>query len=267
MNNHDVYAIELPGLMLILEVFNGIHMWNFKNEQERIEILLFIYKYIHNILTISNEEVKEDKSKKLMRDICVYSLLYLNSASALLRIVSLGNAELQFSMQNESNWTALEMGSSPDLLVIFGMRILMRLLPLRGSIIEDMDQLSPLEQMIYTQPKQRDTLKIIPIVANYMAYPFNRRFSVLACRLLRRFAIEFQSSLTACLDLEPDQVRMLFLQRLRDELESEDLKISILDFVNACIDKQPGLTEAFFKVINSQFNYFLLNIFLFKGFL
>jgi nuclear pore complex protein Nup188 len=54
--------------------------------------------------------------------------------------------------------------------------------------------------------------------------------------------------LSACLDLEPDQIRMMFLQRLRDDLESEDLKISILDFVHSCIDRQPGLTEAFFKV-------------------
>lgn len=248
LNLHDIYAVELPGLIFIIrEVFNGIHSWNFKNEQERMDILLFIFEYIHDILTIPNDIVKEDSSKRLLRDICVYSILYLDNASALLRFVALGNAGLQAFMENESNWFAAS-DSNLNLLVLHAMRILMQSLRLKGSIVQNMDALSPLEQMIYTQPKQRDTLKIIPIVANYMAYPFNRRFSVLSCRLLRRFAIEFQSSLTACLDLEPDQVRMMFLQRLRDELESEDLKVSILDFVNACIDKQPGLTEAFFRV-------------------
>jgi nuclear pore complex protein Nup188 len=243
-----VYAIELPGLIFIVrEVFNGVHTWSFKNEQERMEILQFVYEYVHDILTTSNEIIKDDDSKRLMRDICVYSLLYLDNASALLRFVAIGNPGLQAFMENESNWF-IASETNLNLLVLHAMRILMQTLRLKGSVVQNIDLLSPLEQMIYTQPKQRDTLKIIPIVANYMAYPFNRRFSVLSCRLLRRFAIEFQSSLTACLDLEPDQVRMMFLQRLRDELETEDLKISILDFVNACIDKQPGLTEAFFKV-------------------
>jgi nuclear pore complex protein Nup188 len=241
--------VELPGLLfMIREVFNTIHSWYFENEQEKMEMMLFVFEYVHDILTVPAEIIKEDDSKRLLRNICVYSLLYLDNSAALLRFVAVGNPGLQCFMENETNWF-IASESSLNLLVLHSMRILMQSLRLKGSIVQNVEVLSPLEQMIYTQPKQRDTLKIIPIVANYMSYPFNRRFSVLSCRLLRRFAIEFQSSLTACLDLEPDQLRMMFLQRLRDELESEDLKISILDFVNACIDKQPGLTEAFFKVI------------------
>ncbi len=195
---------------------------------------------------LPNETVKEVDSKRLLRDICSYSLLFSENSTALLRFIAVGNAGLQCFMENESNWfVAAE--SSLNLLVIFAMRILMQSLRLKGSIVQDIEVLTPLEKMIYTQPKQRDTLKIIPIVANYMSYAFNKKFSILSCRLLQRFAIEFQSSLTACLDLEPDQIRMIFLQRLRDELEDVDLKICILDFVSACIDKQPGLTEAFFK--------------------
>lgn len=256
----DIYAIELPGLLFIIrEVFNNIHTWHFENEQDRMEILLFVFEYVHDILTTPNEVIKEDTSKKLLRDICVYSLLYLENASSLLRYVAIGNPGLQNFMENESNWFVAA-DSDLNLLVLNAMRILMQTLRLKESVTHNMDILAPLEQMIYTQPKQRDALKIIPIVANYTTYPFNRRFSVLSCRLLRRFAIEFQSSLTACLDLEPDQIRMMFLQRLRDDLESEDLKISILDFVNACIDKQPGLTEAFFKVTYEQdmrYNFFI----------
>jgi nuclear pore complex protein Nup188 len=248
----DVYAIELPGLLLIVrEVFNNIHTWYFENEQERMEILLFVFEYVHDILSIPNEVIKEDLSKKLLRDICVYSLLYLDNASSLLRYVAIGNAALQNFMENESNWF-FAADSQLNLLVINAMRILMQTLRLKETVAQNMEMLAPLEQMIYTQPKQRDALKIIPIVANYTTYSFNRRFAVLSCRLLRRFAIEFQSSLSACLDLEADQIRMMFLQRLRDDLESDDLKISILDFVNACIDKQPGLTEAFFKVSYEQ---------------
>lgn len=217
-----------------------------------MDIFIFVFEYLHDILTMPSDLLMNDPSRKLLRNVCVYSLLNLEQSVALLKYVSIGNpALLSNFIENETNWfTASD--SNLNLLVLNAMRILMQILRLKESISDHMDVLTPLEQLIYTQPRQRDTLKIIPIVTNYTTYPFNRRFAVLSCRLLRRFAIEFQSSLSACLDMEPDQIRMLFLQRLRDDLESEDLKLAVLDLVNACIDKQPGLTEAFFKVTYEQ---------------
>lgn len=55
-------------------------------------------------------------------------------------------------------------------------------------------------------------------------------------------------SLFASLDMTSYQVRVMFLERLRDENESTELKIAILEFVATCVGKQPGLTEAFFKL-------------------
>lgn len=54
----------------------------------------------------------------------------------------------------------------------------------------------------------------------------------------------------ASLELEPDQLRMIFLQRLRDNFESEELKEAIIDFIIAGIKTQAGLTEAFFTGIS-----------------
>lgn len=203
---------------------------------------------------IPNEVAKEDKGKNLLRNVCLHSLLNSEAAVVLLKYVAIGNpALLSNFVDNETNWFAAT-DSGVNLLVLNAMRILMQIMKLKETIATDLETLTPLEQLIYTQPKQRDTLKIIPIVTSYMTYPFNPRFSVLSCKLLRRFAIEFQSSLSACLDMEPDQIRMMFLQRLRDNLESENLKIAVLELVNACVDKQPGLTEAFFKVTYDQTN-------------
>lgn len=123
----------------------------------------------------------------------------------------------------------------------------MQVLRLRSKVFKD-DQLSPLESVIYTQPKKLDNLRIIRVVTSYMGNIFNNNLPLLACRLLRRFAIEFQMSMLACLDMEPDQIRLMFLQRLRDEMESDELKVNIIEFVEACINKQPGLTEVFFKI-------------------
>lgn len=148
-------------------------------------------------------------------------------------------------MENEINWIS---GSNLGMnyIVQLSMTILMHVLRLKYVI--EPGEATPIESLIYTQPKQWDTLRIIPMVCSYMENIFNRHLPTLSCRLLKRFAIEFQLSLLACLDMEADQIRIMFLNRLRDSLESEDLKKAILEFVDSCVDKQPGLTEAFFKV-------------------
>lgn len=150
-------------------------------------------------------------------------------------------------MMNDPNWiTASQSGI--NVLVQRSMTILMQVLRLRYKVFKDDRQLSPLESIIYTQPKKLDNLRIIRVVTSYMGNIFNHNLPLLACRLLRRFAIEFQMSMLACLDMEPDQIRVMFLQRLQDEMESDDLKVNIIEFVEACINKQPGLTEVFFKI-------------------
>lgn len=146
-------------------------------------------------------------------------------------------------MQNETNWMTTQR-SSFNLLVQLSMTILMYILRLRYRLNEKPGtQLSPLENVIYAHPKH-----IIPVVTGYMRNIFNRRLPILTCRLLRRFAIEFQMSLFACLDMVPSQLRTTFLERLDNELECDELKIGVLEFVEACIEKQPGMTEAFFKI-------------------
>lgn len=163
------------------------------------------------------------------------------------RIVALGNGHIEEIMQNESNWMTAE-NTSFNLLVRLAMTIFMHILRLRNRVADTTEStgesaLSPLENVIYSHPKH-----VIPVVTGYMRNIFNRRLPILSCLLLRRFAIEFQMSLLACLDIEPSQIRATFLERLENELESDQLKIAVLEFVEACINKQPGMTEAFFKI-------------------
>lgn len=55
-------------------------------------------------------------------------------------------------------------------------------------------------------------------------------------------------SLFASLDMTAYQVRAMFLERLREEFETKELKVAILEFVATCVGKQPGLSEAFFMM-------------------
>lgn len=59
-------------------------------------------------------------------------------------------------------------------------------------------------------------------------------------------------SLFASLEMTAYQVRVMFLDRLRDKYETTELKIAILQFVTTCIGSQPGLTEAFFNVCHEK---------------
>lgn len=176
----------------------------------------------------------------------------------------MGNDFLNTCMQNESNWLTASFAGFHSL-IQQTMKILMKILKLKSEVFNEADispsnNLTPLETLIYTQPKQRDTLRIIPSVTNYMNNTFNSRLPVLACRLLCAFAIEFRMSLLACLDLEPYQIRLTFLMRLCNDMESDNLKMAVIEFVEACINTQPGLTEVFFKVVYKRENRFLPKI-------
>lgn len=56
----------------------------------------------------------------------------------------------------------------------------------------------------------------------------------------------------ALLGLDYDQVQRLFLDRLRDPTEDDDLKLHILDLISTCIFSQHGMTAAFFNVTRSR---------------
>ncbi|EDW02316.1 nucleoporin Nup188 [Drosophila grimshawi] len=240
--------VEIPGLVFLLrDVFPHLHTWHFKSHLDKNKIYFEVLSLICDLFDIigSSSDVKCEQ-RQLLLNVCVYSLLNLDNGLILLRFVGVGNAYVQHTMELETNW----MQQQPHglmMLVRLSMRILMQVLCLKSHVYAA-DTLSPLEALIYTQPKQRDTLRIIPTVCSYMSNIFDRWLPIVSCRLLKRIALEFNMSLLACLDMEADQIRLTFIQKLPDELESDSIKIAILELVEACIGKQPGVTEAFFKV-------------------
>lgn len=244
----NIFSITLPGLVFLLrEIFPYVNSWRFESELKRNKIYIFALQFFKDIL--AEQEVKDVTKANLLRNTCIYNLLNFDNGMVLLKFVAIGNSKLTTITENESNWMSIS-DSGHTFIVQLSMTILMLILKLKKCVLDDSKKLTALETVIYTQPKQRDTLRIIPVVTSYVGNIFNNRIPILSCRLLRRFAMESfdKLSLLACLDLEPDQIRIIFLQRLLDEFENENLKISVLEFVEACIDKQSGLTEAFFNV-------------------
>lgn len=50
------------------------------------------------------------------------------------------------------------------------------------------------------------------------------------------------------MEFENSQLQSFFLEKLRDPLEDEGLKLAIIDLISVSIDYQPGLTAAFFNL-------------------
>lgn len=238
-NFDQATAIELPGLVFLLrEVLPYVHSWRFENEADRQYIILSVLQYLVDVLP---PHAPSMGAQSILRHTCAYSLLNLESGMTILRFVTLGNTAIEERMLHEPNWMTAS-SASYNVLIEKAMMILTRILKQRYTDDEKPTSRAPLEVVIYTQPKY-----VIPVITSYMSNIFDREMPVLACGLLQLFALEFQMPMLACLDMEPAQIRSTFLDRLENELERVDLKMAVIEFVEACINKQLGLTEAFFK--------------------
>ncbi|XP_013176696.1 PREDICTED: nucleoporin NUP188 homolog [Papilio xuthus] len=235
--------IILAGLMLILrEVFPNICGWRYSCGAERRTLLQRCTKFLTSILEIS----KTNKTMTLVKKTCIYSFLYMENALEVLKIISIGNDQLERSLRDDTNWIS-GMGSQYISSMLKCFAIVMFSLRQKSSVVE-VGEVTPLEKLIFAQNKQKDKLKVVPKIASYINHAFNKSLSVLSCRMLKKFADGFQMSLFASLDMTAYQVRVIFLDRLRDPYETIELKKAILEFVATCIGTQPGLTEAFFMM-------------------
>lgn len=97
-----------------------------------------------------------------------------------------GNDHLERMIQNETNWIT---GTGPQYISTMQkcMAVLMLALRLKSTVIKA-GELTPLEHLIFTQNKQRDSLKVVPRVASYINHAFNKSLPELSCRLLKIFA-------------------------------------------------------------------------------
>ncbi|CAK1544490.1 unnamed protein product [Leptosia nina] len=237
-----VTEILLPGLVLLLrEVFPNVYGWRYRTVTERRSLIEKCSMFFTSVL----HQIDKTPSAVTLRKTCVYGLLNTENALELLKIVSIGNESLERLIHEDTNWVS---GSAYQYTFTLQRCIAIIIFALRDKALVGEATVSPLEQLIFAQNKQVDSLKVVPNITGYINHAFNSSLATLSCRLLKKFANGFQMSLFALLDMTAHQVRVIFLDRLRDEYETIELKVAVLEFVETCIDKQPGLTEAFFMM-------------------
>lgn len=97
-----------------------------------------------------------------------------------------GNDQLDKLMYDEASWVS---GSGVHYLTTTqqSLAVLMKVLSLK-SHVSGPNEMSPLEQLVFAQNKQRDPLKVVPKITSYINHVFNGNLAMLSCRLLNRFA-------------------------------------------------------------------------------
>lgn len=89
MQKKNLFQVEIPGLIFLLrEVFPHMHAWRFRNPDEKNKIYAEIMGFICDILdavTLVTSKDKKNRTKRLLRDICVYSLLNSDNGFVLLK--------------------------------------------------------------------------------------------------------------------------------------------------------------------------------------
>ncbi|CAD6201471.1 GSCOCG00000272001-RA-CDS [Cotesia congregata] len=242
-----MYNMEIPGMVFLLQgVLPKLDSWYFTSETERIELWLKSMSCIHHALDVNLP--KNDPRKKLQL-VVAYSLLYLEPRHALLKLVRTGERNLRNQMMNESDWI-----SGKGFKVIESVRLALslvnRLLMFRQSLGLSDDERSPLEVALYTSPSLPTGLLIVPTIVNYLYVEFSPSLQAMAVSLLKKFAQGFSMSLLVCMGMDGTSIRVTFASRLMSPTCSAKVKVTILELVAVCLERQPGLTEALFNIMH-----------------
>ncbi|XP_071443608.1 nucleoporin NUP188 [Hetaerina americana] len=247
-NSETDPTILFGGLTFVIrEVFPCYLTWHYQNPLDSNFIGRKCLLIFHKILTADLASLETEKNlMNTVRKMCVYSLLNCDSGMTLLRIVATGDQFIQSLMEQQTSWIGGQGGEFINM-VQLSLSVLNRVFMLKAAV-QDKKQHSLIELEIYGPPSWNNGLKLVLVVAYYIYHRFNPTLPTLAVKLLKRFAKEFPVSLLACFGMEGDVVRDTFLRRLESKTEVVDLKVAILEFITACIEKQPGLTEVFVNI-------------------
>lgn len=89
-------------------------------------------------------------------------------------------------MHGETNWTSGECTQHVTTIqrcvaiVMFALRL--------KTTVAAAGEVTPLEQLVFSQNSHKGALKVVPRVASYINHAFNKNLPVLCCRLLKKFA-------------------------------------------------------------------------------
>jgi nuclear pore complex protein Nup188 len=224
---------QLSGVAYLFNfVFLQHQTWAYSDENQKTQITLGCLNIFHYVLQKQFEDLTEAEQK--IFHFCQHA--FLNNVyiiESFLRLFIKDKYYLIFLMERESNWPR---GPSLDKLKCIRMQLALLLLV--------MSQKKSVGKCCFND---RISFVVKP-VASYFTNSYSPIVAELSCRFLEKLAQDPHIPLLALLELDHYQVQSLFLERLRDPLEEENVKLAIIDLINTCISSQNGMTAAFFNL-------------------
>ncbi|KAF7287395.1 hypothetical protein GWI33_001374 [Rhynchophorus ferrugineus] len=230
------------GVWHLLNIIFVTHQqWNYDEAEkfQQVKILNVCLQIFTTVLKESYEDLHNEDEQELyllVRDSFLENECVVNSlCSAFVK----DKFYLQNLMHQESNWI-----DGPSSIVIDTIKLELTLLLL---LFKNRPKI-PKEHFII----DNRTHIFAKSASLYFVNPYNCTLAVLAGKFLEILARSENVPLMSCLGLDYDQIQTLFLERLRDPMEDDDVKITVLDIISSCILHQTGMTAAFFNVQSSK---------------
>ncbi|XP_063929352.1 nucleoporin Nup188 [Zophobas morio] len=224
---------QLSGIAYLLNfVFIQHQTWAYNDENQKTQITLGCLNIFHYVLQKDVNDLNEAERKIFY--LCQHAFLNnIYIIESFLHLFVKEKYHLIFLMERESNWIA---GPSLDRLKCIRMQLALLLLIMN-------------QRKTVAKCALNDKLQfVVKPVASYFTNSYSPVIAELSCRFLEKLAQDRYIPLLALLELDHYQVQSLFLERLRDPLEEETVKIAIIDLINTCVSHQNGMTAAFFNL-------------------
>nr|XP_023016676.1 uncharacterized protein LOC111505996 [Leptinotarsa decemlineata] len=226
---------QLAGVWYIINcTFNVFHHWNYEDRSEEISISKLCFSIFGQVLQRHLSKVTDNSL--MVFEMVLEALLHEEVVTSNYVALFLKDKfHLQCLMEQESNWMG---GTCVEYIQSVQLQLVMVLLLFKHRSKRP-DIKTTLDKKIGFISKS---------VTAYILNPYSIPLKKLACRFLEFLARDEDIPLFGYLELDYDQVHRLFLDRLRDSTEDNELKINILDLISTCILHQHGMTAAFFNV-------------------
>nr|XP_047145984.1 nucleoporin NUP188 [Hydra vulgaris] len=250
----QVYIDVIVNVSFILrEIFSKFAKWLYKNAETKTAIGLKCLSLVHTILspTFKDYMVNEKNFKGTLKQMVLQELFYQQAGSSFLLIVTIGCVEIENITFSSQNTNIVQM-------VKLSLSVLEKLLNFRLKE----ENISSLEETLSSQfvlklsdidfVETTTKVSMFTVIAKYIYHQEDPKLPILAVLVLHALAEKFPLLMTANLGESLDGLRNAFVNRLSGRVEAIRLKVAILEFLTVCVEKQPGLVEAFLHLISGK---------------
>lgn len=218
-------------------------MYDYKDRKEKNKISSFCLKLIFFYVGKNPDEIGDNRDLKIPYDFFMASFCKdVNIINSFVAIFHSSYHDMIMCMPHEADW---EEGETLKIFKIAKLCLTILMVFLNYAENGKCD-VSTFMRVAFDPTRKPNIIKLI---AGFMNQYYNTDISKTACVVLKKISKVHQAPIITYLEMDYFQVKGMFLERLRDPLEDDEMKLLIIDFITACIESsQNGMCVAFFNI-------------------